>query len=60
MEPSYGAMSSARKADAPLPPGIMFGLIRPAAMGVSAAVLAASLLETISRDCLYSAVLDAD
>jgi AraC-like DNA-binding protein len=33
---------------------------RGAAMGVSAAVLAASLLETISRDCLYSAVLDAD
>jgi hypothetical protein len=24
----YGAMASARKADAPLPPGIMFGLIR--------------------------------
>jgi hypothetical protein len=33
---------------------------RGAAMGVSAAALAASLLETISRDCLYSAVLDAD
>jgi hypothetical protein len=33
---------------------------RGAAMGVSAAVLAASLLETISRDCLYTAVLDAD
>lgn len=33
---------------------------RAAAMGVSAASLAASLLETISRDCLYSAVLDAD
>jgi hypothetical protein len=31
-----------------------------AAMGVSAAALASSLLETISRDCLYSAVLDAD
>jgi AraC-like DNA-binding protein len=33
---------------------------RGAAMGVSAAALAASLLETISRDGLYSAVLDAD
>jgi DNA-binding CsgD family transcriptional regulator len=33
---------------------------RAAAMGVSTATLAASLLETISRDCLYSAVLDAD
>jgi hypothetical protein len=33
---------------------------RAAAMGLSAAALAASLLETISRDCLYSAVLDAD
>jgi hypothetical protein len=33
---------------------------RAAAMGVSAAALAASLLETISRDCLFSAVLDAD
>jgi DNA-binding CsgD family transcriptional regulator len=33
---------------------------RAAAMGTSAAALAASLLETISRDCLYSAVLDAD
>jgi hypothetical protein len=30
------------------------------AMGISAAALAASLLETISRDGLYSAVLDAD
>lgn len=33
---------------------------RAAAMGVSAAALAASLLETISRDCLFNAVLDAD
>jgi hypothetical protein len=33
---------------------------RAAAMGISTATLAASLLETISRDCLYSAVLDAD
>jgi hypothetical protein len=29
-------------------------------MGLSAAALAASLLETISRDSLYRAVLDAD
>ncbi len=33
---------------------------RAAAMGLSAGALAASLLETISKDCLYSAVLDAD
>jgi hypothetical protein len=33
---------------------------RAAAMGLSAAALAASLLETISRDSLYNAVLDAD
>jgi DNA-binding CsgD family transcriptional regulator len=33
---------------------------RAAVMGISAATLAASLLETISRDCLYTAVLDTD
>jgi hypothetical protein len=33
---------------------------RAAAMGLSAAALAASLLETIARDSLYRAVLDTD
>jgi hypothetical protein len=47
--------------DVALPAGTIDQLQRhAAAMGVSAAALAASLLETISRDCLYSAVLDAD
>jgi hypothetical protein len=47
--------------DVALPAGTIDQLQRrAAAMGVSAAALAASLLETISRDRLYSAVLDAD
>jgi hypothetical protein len=50
-----------RSLDIPLPADTIDQLRRRgAAMGVSAAVLAASLLETVSRDCLYSAVLDAD
>jgi DNA-binding CsgD family transcriptional regulator len=50
-----------RSLDVALPAGTIDQLRqRAAAMGISAAVLAASLLETISKDGLYSAVLDAD
>jgi DNA-binding CsgD family transcriptional regulator len=47
--------------DVALPAGTIGELRqRAAGMGISAASLAASLLETISRDCLYRAVLDVD
>jgi DNA-binding CsgD family transcriptional regulator len=62
---SHKAMASLRPGNGSLDVALPASTIgelrqRAAAMGVSTASLAASLLETISRDCLYSAVLDAD
>jgi AraC-like DNA-binding protein len=58
---NFGLVSAKGSLDVPLPADTIDELRQhAAAMGVSAAALASSLLETISRDCLYSAVLDAD